>query len=173
MVWSVILSRLRNFIPPPILSPFFIQCRLSNYPIWEDASDTDIAASKESNPEEDYDFKKGLFKDLAKNITSVYGNMVKSNLMNEFQDGFQVPEPDLEERSEGSPFHKPNENVGEDSRILDGFNKVGGGGAWASFDSRITGCLSDEKCHQPWQRHHSDQEKRHGHAETCFSRGRF
>lgn len=100
-----------------------IKSSLSNYPIWEDASDTDIAASKANNVEENYDIKRG-FKDLAKNITNVYGNMVKSNLMNELQDDYQVSETELDEDSEYLPLYKPNENLVNDSRILDGFNKV-------------------------------------------------
>ncbi|QOY41508.1 Uncharacterized protein CPATCC_0022540 [Cryptosporidium parvum] len=101
---------------------------LSNYPIWEDTSDTDIIASKENNFEEnnakeDYDIKRG-FIDLAKNITHVYGNMIQSNLVNEFQDDYQIPEPIFDENPEYFSFPYQKDSIGNEAKILDGLNKT-------------------------------------------------
>ncbi|KAH8584072.1 uncharacterized protein ELE39_002830 [Cryptosporidium sp. chipmunk genotype I] len=101
---------------------------LSNYPIWEDTSDTDIVASKEDNLEEndaneEYDIKRG-FKELAKNITHMYGNMVQSNLVDEFQDDYQISEPVLEKVPEYFPLPYQKDGIGKEPKILDGLNKT-------------------------------------------------
>lgn len=78
---------------------------------------------EENNAKEDYDIKRG-FKELAKNITNVYGNMVQSNLVNEFQDDYQIMEPVLNNNPEYFPLYYEKESIVNNSKILDGLNKV-------------------------------------------------
>ncbi|KAJ1611321.1 hypothetical protein OIY81_798 [Cryptosporidium canis] len=101
---------------------------LSNYPIWEDTTDTDIAASKENNllengVEENYNIRGG-FKELAKNITHAYGNMVRYNQENELQDDYREIEQILDVNSEHFPLYNTTENLKNDSKVLQGFNKT-------------------------------------------------
>lgn len=77
---------------------------------------------EENNAKEDYDIKRG-FKDLAKNITHVYGNMIQSNLVDEFQD-YQIPEPIFDENPEYFSFPYQKDSIGNEAKILDGLNKV-------------------------------------------------
>ncbi|KAF7457205.1 hypothetical protein HWI79_2160 [Cryptosporidium felis] len=97
---------------------------LSNFPVWEDTSDTDISLSKETNKgmdedQDEYSIKRG-FKELAKNVTTVYGNLVQSNLeLNDSEDDESAPN----ELSNHFPIEYAKEAVKNDPKILNGLNK--------------------------------------------------
>lgn len=50
--------------------------------------------------------------------------MIQSNLVNEFQDDYQIPEPIFDENPEYFSFPYQKDSIGNEAKILDGLNKV-------------------------------------------------